>query len=223
MQRKVKFAVPFLLSALLASLATEPVCAQQSPAPRREQLTLPYQLMTGDSIEILYRYTPEYNETVSVLPDGTVALQLIGSVPVAGLGLAEAHDRILERAATRLKNPELSVSLKNYEKPHFEVLGEVGSPGRFELHGQISAVDAIAMAGGLKNTASETHVLLLHRQNGEYSDATVVDFRRLKRRSGTTEVPVLHSGDVLLASTSSLAKLERIAHLVNIGAYYPLP
>jgi polysaccharide export outer membrane protein len=223
MKRIRKLAAIYLVTLSLAGIAVKKLGAQDSPAPQREPLTLSYRLMSGDSIEVLYRFTPEYNETVSVLPDGTVALQLIGSVPVAGLALSQAHDAIVERAATRLRNPELSVSLKSYEKPHFEVLGEVGSPGRFELHGQISAVDAIAMAGGLKSTANEGQILLLHRQNGEYSAATTINFRKLKKRNGSTEVPVLHNGDVVLVSTSGLAKLERMAHLASIGAYYPLP
>jgi polysaccharide export outer membrane protein len=223
MLRNKKLIAFTVLPLLLASFTGERLCAQDSQTPKREPLVLPYRLMTGDSIEVLYRFTPEYNETVAVLPDGTVALQLIGSVKVGGLDLSEAHDAILDRAATRLKNPELSVSLKNYEKPHFAVLGEVGAPGRFELHGEITAVDAIAMAGGLKTTTSETHILLLHRENGEYSEATVIDFRKLKRGNGTTEMPVLRNGDLVLASTSKLARLERVVHLANIGAFYPLP
>ena len=88
-----------------------------------------YQLQAGDSVQILYRLTPEYNQTVSVQPDGSVTLQLLGSVPVRGLTMVQARELIQQAASKRLRNPELALELKDFERPHFTVLGEVGTPG----------------------------------------------------------------------------------------------
>jgi polysaccharide biosynthesis/export protein len=112
-----------------------------------------YRLQPNDVIEIQYRYTPEYNQTGSVNPDGFVSLQLLGAVKLAGLTLDEARAALVAQASTRLRDPEISIILKDFEKPHFVVIGEIAAPGRFELRGRTSAVEAIALAGGFSRPA----------------------------------------------------------------------
>lgn len=183
----------------------------------------PYRIQIGDSIELVYRFTPEYNQTTTVLPDGSVALQLLGNIHVAGLSVAEAHDSIVAAASTRLLNPELSLSLKEYDKPHFAVVGNVVTPGRFELHGKLTALDAIAMAGGLKPSAAEKRVFLVRRQGTDYAETTILDLHHLKRRNSHTTMPMIRDGDVIVAPTSAFASVERVLHVANVGAYYPFP
>ena len=60
-----------------------------------------YRLQAGDTFTVLYRITPEYNQTVSVQPDGRVNLQLLGSIPVGGLTLPEAPISPSTRSASR--------------------------------------------------------------------------------------------------------------------------
>jgi polysaccharide export outer membrane protein len=214
---------------LFASIAAvaRPAAAQQA-APPRAQLqmpTTPYRLQVGDTLDIFYRFTPEYNQTVTVLPDGTVALQLLGSLHLAGLDLQQAHDALVALAQTRLKNPELSLSLKDFEKSTFVVLGEVSKPGKYELHGQLNAVDALATAGGFTSNSSQGRVILVRRlsSNSDYGEAAVIDFKKLRHLNASTEMPLMRNGDILIVSTSRFAKVERIVKLANPGLYYPLP
>src|SRR6202034_2070533 len=109
-----------------------------------------YRLQPTDILEVHYRYTPEFNQTVTVQPDGFVNLQIVGDLKLQGLTLEEVKAVILEKASQRLKDPEVTLVLKDFEKPYFVVGGEVANPGKYEMRGQVTAVQAIAMAGGVK-------------------------------------------------------------------------
>jgi polysaccharide biosynthesis/export protein len=181
-----------------------------------------YRLMAGDSFTVLYRLTPEYNQTVVIEPNGDATLQLIGSISVGGLTLADASQLIRNRAGARLNNPEVSLELKNYDKPNFLVLGEVGAPGRFELHGQLTVADGLALAGGLKTSARHTNIILIRPINSEVGTTQLISFKALEKQKPreTKSLPHLQAGDILIVPTSKLSKIERYAKVVNAGVYY---
>jgi polysaccharide export outer membrane protein len=95
--------------------------------------------------------------------------------------------------------------------------GEVNSPGRFEIHGRLTALDAVALAGGMKTTAKASEVLILRRD----SDQTrVVDLKKLIHDRKLEEAPDLRAGDVIYVTQSGFSKAERIIHLGQFGAIY---
>ncbi len=179
-----------------------------------------YRLEAGDTIEVLYRTTPEYNQTVSIQPDGAVALQLVGTVPIRGLTLEDARDRIAREAAKRLNDPDISLALKDFDKPHFTVMGEVTNPGRYELRGSLSAIDGLAMAGGFKTTAKHTQIVLIHRINNTIGETQLIDYRTLEKPHKGQELIALRPGDLIIVPQSKLSKLERYVKIANTGVYY---
>src|SRR5207249_4925094 len=62
-----------------------------------------------------------------------------------------------------LHDPVINVELKDFEKPYFIVGGEVGHPGKFDLRGDTSVAQAVAIAGGLRDSAKHSQILLFHR------------------------------------------------------------
>src|SRR6266576_3462273 len=106
-----------LVIALLAA-CTGLVRYAQTPTPtQRPRLTAfgaedRYLLHPGDVLDIEYRYTPEFNQTVSVQPDGYISLQMGGDLKVAGRNLDQVGNLILTRVRARLESPELTVVLK---------------------------------------------------------------------------------------------------------------
>jgi polysaccharide biosynthesis/export protein len=179
-----------------------------------------YHLQPNDVLEVQYRYTPEYNQTATVQPDGFVSLELIGDLKLAGLTLDEARTAIHDKAAERLHDPELSLLLKDYVKPHFAVAGEVATPGRFELRGDVTALEAIAMAGGLK-TASAKHsqVILFRRIDEDRAETKVLDLKRLMAAPTAAEDISLKPEDILLVPQNNISKIERFVKWANIGMY----
>src|SRR6201996_7574235 len=91
---------------------------QLHPRPR-------YLLRPGDTLQLQYRLTPEFNQTVSVQPDGYVDLNVAGEVQVGGLTVTQAHDLIVEKESEHLNNPELNLILEGFTRPYVVVAGEV--------------------------------------------------------------------------------------------------
>ena len=180
-----------------------------------------YRLQPNDVIEIQYRYTPEYNQTASVQPDGFVTLQLVGDVKLDGLTLDQARASILKLASARLHDPEIFILLKDYEKPHFVVGGEVASPGRFELRGHVTAVEAIAIAGGFKAaSAKHSQVILFRRIDAENGETRTLDLKKIMYKPMLEEDVTLRPGDMLLVPQNRISKIERIIKWANIGVYW---
>lgn len=87
-----------------------------------------YALHVGDVIALDYRLTPEFNQTVTVQPDGDVDLEVVGDVKVAGFTLDQARDEIVRLASNQLNHPELAITLKQFQQPYVVVAGEVAKP-----------------------------------------------------------------------------------------------
>src|SRR5262249_22752456 len=138
-----------------------------------------YRIQPNDVVEVHFRYTPEYNLTAMVQPDGFISIEVVGDVKIAGLTLEEASATIAKQASARLRDPEATVQLKDFVKPHFVVAGEVNHPGAYDLRGQVTAIQAIAMSGGFKESSKQSKVVLLRRINEEYAEVKVLDLKKL--------------------------------------------
>jgi polysaccharide export outer membrane protein len=179
-----------------------------------------YRLQPTDVLEIHYRYTPEFDQTVTVQPDGFVTLQIVGDLKLQGLTLDQLKAAILEKAARRLNEPEVTIVLKDFEKPYFVVGGEVGAPGRFEMRGAVNPLQAIAMAGGFK-TASAKHsqVILFRRVGPDLAKTQILNLKAAMSPSVTESPADLHPGDVLIVPQNKVSKIERFVKWGNFGIY----
>jgi polysaccharide export outer membrane protein len=197
-------------------------CALGSPgdtAPPFATRAPRYLLQPSDVFEVQYRYTPEFNQVVTVQPDGFVSLVLAGEFQVSGLSVDVLTNVLLERSAARLRDPQVSVALKEFVKPHFFVAGEVTSPGQFDLKGPISALQAVAVAGGLKNSAKHSQAILYRRAGRDIASATLVDLKRIATIAGHEEDVDLRSGDVLFVPQNRISKIERIVRWGSWGVF----
>src|ERR1700746_2849519 len=120
---RMKYAYCLICFALLL-LAAASVPAQDVELRHRPR----YTLRPGDVLELQYRYTPELNQTVTVLPDGYVNLNLVGDVRLNDLTVTQAHDLIVQKVSAKLNDPELNLVLKTFQQPYVVVAGEVGKP-----------------------------------------------------------------------------------------------
>jgi polysaccharide export outer membrane protein len=203
-------AIFLFLSACLAMTAQTAGFAERDPH---------YRLQPEDRIEVQYRFTPEYNAQASVQPDGYAVMPLTGEVKLAGLTLAEAEKAIRLKAGERLNDPEVTVLLKEYVKPFFTVAGEVAKPGRIELHGEVTLVEAIALSGGFKDSAHRTQVLLLRKSTTDLAQVRVYDLRKMMSPKGIREDITIQSGDLLVIPRNAVSKIEPFMRLTDAGLY----
>jgi polysaccharide biosynthesis/export protein len=203
----------FLAIVLMASLYSG--FAQQAPQLlSRDQ---PYKLHPSDVLEIEYEYTPEYNQVATVEPDGTVRLKLIGSVKVAGMSLDDATTAIKAKASVPLNKPEITLTLKDFVKPHFTIYGEVTRPGVYDIHGQVTVLQAIALSGGVKDTSKETQVLLIRKMNADIAEVKVINTKQMSSAKGAREDFDLQPDDMLIIPKNRLGKIEPYVRVASMG------
>ena len=178
-----------------------------------------YQVQPGDVLEVQYRYSPEFNQTMMVQPDGYVSLQVGGDVKVAGKNVEQVRQLILQKVSERLKDPEATVILKEFQKPYFVVAGEVVQPGRIEMRERVTAIQAIMLAGGMKESARSSQILLFRKINSDTAEVKVLNLKRIKRTSDLENDLTLQAGDMLLVPRDRISKIERFIKLASVAAF----
>jgi polysaccharide export outer membrane protein len=184
----------------------------------------PYRIQPSDQLQLSYRYIPEYDEALSVQPDGFVSLKLVGAVKISGLSLEEARTRILTLLKTRLNDPEITLTLTDFVKPSYVVVGQVTSPGKYEMHGAVSAISAIAIAGGFKDNAKHSQVILFRRAGDDIAKTRILNLKKLMDPShpNLEENVALEPGDLLVIPKNRVSKIADYVHWINVGSYFPL-
>ncbi len=215
----------FLMLFSVFGLAQKTDSKESSKSPKKEAPQIKpfeptrYRLNPGDVIEIIYRYTPEFNQTVTIQPDGFVMLEIVGELKISELTLEQARQKILENASKRLKEPELNLLLKEFQKPFFVVSGEVAQPGKFEMNYNITALQAVLLAGGFKDSAKSSQILVFRKINSETAEVKLLNLKRIKNLSDLENDFQLESGDMILVPRDLITKIERyvkFASLANI-------
>ena len=199
----------------LALCATTPAQKPPSLTPGSDYLILP-----GDVIEVQYRYTPEFNQTVTVQPDGYITLPIVGSVKVSEMTLEQARQLILKRAGERLQEPEATVTLKEFQKPYFVVAGEVAQPGRMEMREKLTALQAVMLAGGFKDSAQRSQILVFRRINSDEAEVRTLNLNKIKTTSDLSHDLMLKPGDMLLVPQNRLTKIGRVIKVANLGLFF---
>jgi polysaccharide export outer membrane protein len=169
-----------------------------------------YRLQPGDVFELRYRYSPEFNETATLQPDGFVTLEIAGELKAAGLTVAELTTTIRDRSSKRLRDPYVAITLKDFERPHFVVAGEVEKTGRYDLRGHTTVIEAIALAGGFTHDARHSQVLLVRRLDDDRARVHPMDLKKLMRHPAQGEEYTIRSGDVLIVPQNTISKVDRI-------------
>jgi polysaccharide export outer membrane protein len=178
-----------------------------------------YKLQPGDRFDVSYRYTPELNQSVTIEPDGYVNLDPTGPIKVSELSVDQATDLITRLANKRLRDPKVTLTLKDFHKPYYVVAGEVNHPGRFDMEQPTTALQAILTAGGMEAAARSSQIILFRHINADDDEVHVLDLHNVKKRSDLEHDLMLQPGDMLLVPRDRIAKMERIIKATNIGLY----
>ena len=120
-----------------------------------------YVIGPDDILAINVWKEPEVSRTLPVRPDGNISLPLVGDLMASGLTPEQLQNEIRQDLITYLSNPEVTVLVQEAKSQKFNVVGEVTKPGSYVLSGPMSVLDAIALAGGLRDFAKETKIYVL--------------------------------------------------------------
>jgi polysaccharide biosynthesis/export protein len=104
---------------------------------------------------------PEVSRNVLVRPDGKISLPLVGDLRAGGRTPVQLQDDIKGQLLNYLSNPEVTVIVQEARSQKFNILGEVEHPGSYPLNRSMTVLDAIAVAGGLRDFAKTRKIYVL--------------------------------------------------------------
>ena len=171
--------------------------ASSTTTPQLQARDNRYHLCTGDSLAVTFELSPEFNQTVTVQPDGYVTLKGIGDISVLSLTVPQLTQLLRESYKKILNDPEIAVVLTDFQKPFFIADGQVTHPGKYDLRGNVTLAEAIATAGGFTDSAKHSQVRLYRRVDDQWMFAKVFDLKSMEKKGDLHEDPLLHPGDML--------------------------
>jgi Periplasmic protein involved in polysaccharide export len=214
----------YLLILIIVVAFPVSLAAQTQTPPRLTTVTEErYRLQPGDVLEVQFRYSPEFNQTVTVQPDGYITMEIGDDLKVAGFTVQQTKEAILKRASTRLQDPVATVILKEFQRPYFVVAGEVGAPGKIEMRERVTALQAIMLAGGMKETAKSSQVVVFRKINSDVAEVKLLNLKNIKSTSDLENDLTLQAGDMVYVPRDKMSKVERFMRVASILALPLMP
>lgn len=191
---------------------------ERGPALTGERRPL-YRFNKSDVIELAFTFSPELNETVTVQPDGFIPLK--GGPPVVAEGATIPQLEELVRQAYNgiLHDPEVTVLLREFDKPYFMAAGEVAHPGKYELRSDTTATEAVAIAGGFTDRAKHSQVVLFRRTPGDMVEAHLLNVKTMLKTKDLREDIHLQPGDMLYAPQNVISKIKPFMPVSGMSMY----
>ena len=165
--------------------------AAKVPMPQGDD----YRLGPGDKLRIEVYKDSQLSQSVQVRPDGKITLPLIGDIVATDSTPIELRDGIAARLKEYMNNPSVTVIVVEATAATAFVMGEVNKPGSVTLQGgPLTVVQALALAGGLKDFADAKGIRIL-RKNA--SGVTSIPFNYKDAIRGAAPV-YLRPGDTVV-------------------------
>ena len=203
-----------LIGVLVASLSASGTAATSGP-PQAPQGSPPaaaadseYRIQVGDQLDIKFFFNPELNEQVTVRPDGRISLQLIPELVVSDMTPAALTKQLTQLYATDLKQPRVTVIVRGFGSQRVFVDGEVGKPGMVPILGLMTALQAIAEAGGMTKTARQSEVIVIRRGAPGKPITFSVDLKKAHDGSDLSQDIALAPFDIIYVPRSRVANVN---------------
>ena len=150
--------------AISAGGTTEPI-QTNAPAANRNYILAP-----DDLVEISVYQQPDLETKARVDEDGRITMPLLGTITIGGKTADQARAMIRDLLdKDYLVNPQVSLTIVEYAKRLFTILGEVQHPGTYEIQGEssLSLLQAIGLAGGYTRLSAPSKIIVERIQNGQ--------------------------------------------------------
>ena len=189
-----------LIFAMVAALATvSPALAAGPENGASNAAATDYHLGLGDKLRIEVYKDAQLSQSVQIRPDGKITLPLLGDLDANGRTPLELRDLITQQLKDYMTNPVVTVIVVETKAPVAYVMGEVYRPGAVTLGDeQLTVLQALALAGGLKDFADTKNIHILRRADkaGKKTEQTI-SFNYKEALKGSTPV-YLSPGDTVV-------------------------
>lgn len=160
---------------------------------------------------------------VTVTPEGTIQLPGISSTQANGLTIDELEREIEERYNQGVgPGVNTTVSLAQRAPTFVYVIGEVASPGQYQLQNPTTAIQALTLAGSWNNGANLREIVVLRRTDDWRLMATKLDLRGalLGERPCPADDIWVRDSDIIIVPKSPILLLDNFINLVFTQGLY---
>jgi protein involved in polysaccharide export with SLBB domain len=178
------------------------VAAPKEPAPGE------YRIQRGDELEIRFALNPELDAESLVLPDGRISLQLVGDMYAEGLTPAELTEQLRNAYSSELRDPDIAVNVRSMAARIY-VGGHIERPGEYTWTRQITAMQAIARAGGFRDTADTSRIFVVRRDKSGAEQAIEIDIDDATSEDGKNRDVYLAPYDLVMVPSSNVADVNK--------------
>jgi polysaccharide export outer membrane protein len=177
----------------------------QPVSPALQGCPTSYVIGPEDVLDIAVWDSPELTRTVPVRPDGKISLPLVNDVPAAGSTPMQLRETLTQALTAYLPRPAVSVLVHEIHSIKVAVIGQVKTPGRYELKDRATVLDVLAMAGGLTEYAARGRIVVLRQEPSgttqipfPYDKLTAKDGSKNASKTGGAQNVCVQPGDVVL-------------------------
>jgi len=178
-----------------------------------------YRLNRSDVVALSFTLSPEFDQLLTVQPDGYTFLKDAGPVLAQGRTLEEFRLAVRRAYEGYLNDPQVAVALKEFEHPYFVAGGEVGHPGKYELRADTNIVEAVQIAGGFTHEAKHSQVVLFRHVNNDIVEARLFDLKKMLKEKNLSESCSLQPGDLVFVPQNSISKIEHFLSKPSLSMY----
>ncbi|MCH2546729.1 MAG: polysaccharide export protein, partial [Alphaproteobacteria bacterium] len=144
----------------------------------KTQYAPPYRVQVGDILDIKLLLNPELDDQVAVRPDGRISTVIAQDVIALNRTPMEIQFELNTIYKKYLSEPKVAVIVRSFAPSRIYVTGEVNDPGEFITVGpNLTLLQAIARAGGVRNSADEEKILIIRHHNTPTPQALQTDYQ----------------------------------------------
>lgn len=201
--------------------STQTPSSGEAPQPSLQRRNPRYQLCISDVFDLDFPFTPEFNQIgVTVQPDGYISLLGVGDLHVEGQTVPEVTQALRAAYGKILHDPVITIALTDFDKPYFIASGEVAHPGKYDLRGDTTVTQAVAIAGGFNENSKHSQVLLFRRASNDWVEVRKLNVKQMLRAANLSEDLHLRPGDMLFVPKNTVSKIKRLIPASSLGMYY---
>jgi polysaccharide biosynthesis/export protein len=159
----------------------------------------------GDVLSIYVYENEDLSKTVRVNADDSIRVPLLGEVNIQGLTVPKIASKLEALFADGyLVNPQIDVFIKEFKSKNAVILGQIRSPGQYELRGEISFLEFVSKAGGLTPDAGNNATIKRATSDGSETNKITIDLHKLIREGDASANIPIQNGDTIYISKANV-------------------
>ena len=194
-----------MLMACTGTVVQKPTPIAQAPRASSQG----YLIEPGDTLDVRFFYNPELNEEVMVRPDGNISLPLVGETRAAGRTPGQLENELKSSYSRELRQAAITVMVKGFAGQRVYVDGEVGTPQMVNIAGNLSAMQAVASAGGFKESARKGEVVVIRRAGVQQPVVIPINLENAIAGTDTSQDILLQPYDVVFVPKSAIGEMNQ--------------